>query len=129
MKVRQGFVSNSSSSSFIVRGVVITDEEATALLSKNGKEVTEDYDLRDAMDDLFPFTSVLVEYERCNDFDGDEETGYIIGQSLGSLEDGSFVEIREFSQEEDEALLEMLSTFGIFGVLETYVKMVSNDNY
>lgn len=128
MKIRQGFVSNSSSSSYIIRGVVITEEEAIAL-SKSGKELSDGYDLRDAMDDMFPFYSAITAFERRNCFEGDDETGYIVGKSLGSLDDGSFTEIRDFSEDEDAELLTTLSELGVFGTLRTYVKMVSNDNY
>ena len=128
MKVRQGFVSNSSSSSFIIRGVVITEAEALVLV-KDGPAITEDYDLRDAMDDKFPFMSAIDAREMRNQFDGDDEEGYIIGKSLGSLDDGSFTEIREFSEDEDAELMATLAELGVVGVLRTYVKMVSNDNY
>lgn len=129
MKVRQGFVSNSSSSSYIIRGVAVTEEEAIALVT-GSKELTEDYELRDAMEDLFPFMSDIVAHDMRNSFDTYGDVGgYIVGKSLGSLDDGSFVEMRESSKEEDAEILVKLSKFGISGPLKTYVKMLSTDNF
>jgi len=129
MKIRSGFVSNSSSSSYIIRGAEITKEEAVNIATLMGKEIAEDDDLVEVLDEIFPYASPIRLHEKRNYFDGDEETGFIIGRDMGDLEDGSFVEIPEPTKEEDAETLKVLDKYGVTGQLKTYVKMISNDNY
>ncbi len=129
MKVRSGFVSNSSSQSYIIRGVEVTEEETLALVRRMGHPIVEDAELNDCLYQVFPYSSVIGTHEKRNYFDGDGETGFIIGKSIGELEDGSFIVIPEPTEEEDAVTRSELEFYGVSGELNTYVKMVSNDNY
>lgn len=110
MKIRNGFVSNSSSSSFVVRGMMFGIEELSRVLK------IEDSDI----ESFLIKNGFKIQY-------GDYQS-LIIGESLQNLEDGEFVEYED-RPIEDLKLLEKFEKIGIVGTLKTYVKMISNDNY
>lgn len=77
MKIRSGFVSNSSSSSFVCVGVDISDQPELK------KRFVEDYELSESGEKSLPENTEYFYYEGC---------GEIIGWQLGSgsSDDGSF---------------------------------------
>lgn len=81
MKVRNGFVSNSSSSSFAIFGAVIDNEEFKDLMEGLGMEIEdEDYDgVYDALSKITKGTN-LETYT-------DEECNVAIGRSYATLGD------------------------------------------
>jgi len=109
MKIRNGFVSNSSSSSFVVYGVKITDDEETKINNFEGLTIEDDRYF----------------------FDG-EQDGYIIGLSGGGLSDGEVCKLKNFTEEDKVKLIEKLKLNGIERKIEDihyYVQYISNDNY
>lgn len=130
MKVRNGFVSNSSSSSFIVRGMKLTNDEIIETLKIPQSEIDEfgddEYELYEFLGSKFKGLKVEVDG---NYFGGQDYTTLVIGEDIGSLEDGEVTELCDRTQEEDDKLLKKFEDLGFTGELKTYIQMVSNDNY
>lgn len=124
MKTRKGFVSNSSSSSFVIRGLKISAEK-----------VIEKLNLENFDDEYDSFESIQSELkEFCvepdgNYFGGLDYSTLIIGENILNLEDGEVTELKNRTVEEDEKLLYKLEQYGLYGELKTYIQFVSNDNY
>lgn len=155
MKIRNGFVSNSSSSSFVLRGVKITSDELIKKLNISQEELDEcgesEYEIMELIERKLKPTSRYGQLLRMKaQAEGkvlDEEYNYdldvhttgnyfgsvdfenlIIGKFAGDFEDG---EVTELGGNElvDEEILNKLEKLGLSGPLRTYVQMVSNDNY
>jgi hypothetical protein len=132
MKIRTGFVSNSSSSSFVLRGIKI---ETKFLAEKLGVKVKEEDDDKGA---LYQEIEYVIDdkikdfeiYPTGNYFGGKDYDSVIIGISAGDLEDG---EVTEFAAnpETDERILKELAKYDIEvkDGLKLYVQYISNDNY
>ncbi len=123
MKIREGFVSNSSSSSFIFRGIKITIDK----LIENFNLNKDDKGLYDQIEDI------LEKYEldvnpTGNCYDEYDYNNLIVGKFSGNLNDG---EITELDDDEllDQDILNKLQSIGLSGNLKTYIQMISNDNY
>jgi hypothetical protein len=118
MKIRNGFVSNSSSSSFIVHGVQLSLDESSNLFDG---------------DNYWNFSrdnNLCIEQDRFY-FGGDLE-GYIVGVNGGDFEDGQVTKIKNLTEDDKEKIVEKLKSVGIEKTVEDvniYIQFISNDNY
>jgi hypothetical protein len=140
MKQRNGFVSNSSSQSFIVRGIKIdykklpekilkgldTDTDAEGDAEANGEKVDRAYDIDTYLENKR--TGLRCESTR-DFFDGEVKDEVIIGMPMGDLEDGVVFEVKE-TKDLDEKVIVRLKKIGVeANTLSTFVQYISNDNY
>ena len=129
MKVRTGFVSNSSSSSFIIRGMKLTSDEIIKALNIHQEiDGLNDGDIYEFLYDKLDDLDFSVEVDG-NYFGGKDYGTLIVGKSIGYLEDGEVVELSDRTLEQDKEIIEKFEALGFKGILKTYVQMVSNDNY
>jgi hypothetical protein len=156
MKIRSGFVSNSSSSSFILRGIRTTREELIKSLNITQEEIDEyeedgDYGFIELLNaklnsgsrygdiekwraklgeiTLKDYLEVSLDIEPTGNYFGNlDYNNLIIGKYLGTFEDGEVTEIGG-SEGIDDLVISELSKIGLSGSLKTFVQMVSNDNY
>lgn len=114
MKTRKGFVSNSSSSSFIIQGIVIEGELGESLYNKSWSELN----------------ALGIKVKELRDyFSDDEPEGYLVGIDIGSMCDGVPTKIKQLPVTE---VIEVLKKVGIHANPEevsVYVQFISNDNY
>ena len=121
MKIRAGFVSNSSSSSFIIRGVSVNGDVLSELLGIS-------------KDDLYYHKIADLECRAYTNYFDDADrkkfTDFIIGKEWGSCaDDGDVVEVVD-DIERDKGILESLNKLGIpVTKLSTFFQYISNDNY
>lgn len=152
MKIRTGFVSNSSSSSFVIRGFEISTKKLAQAISekdpegwdktlKESREWQQKIGKKESLQDLFDAMmsynfkdmkkSDKLQVESMVDFFGDSDrtpTKLIVGVELVDLEDG---QITKLPTPDDVKVLEVIER--LTGLkpekLETYIQFISNDNY
>jgi hypothetical protein len=132
MKIRTGFVSNSSSSSFILRGTKLKSDDIIRILNISREDMTDiddnnEYEIYEFLEEKLAGFTVHVDG---NYFGNQDFSTLIVGERLGRLNDGDVVELKEYTPEENQKLIEKFEAIGFKDVkLKTYVQMVSNDNY
>jgi hypothetical protein len=142
MKIRQGFISNSSSSSFILRGSIFTRDEIIDAL--NIRDKVEEMKEKDEIEKWYDSEYDIVEYIQKilpkelkieptgNLFEDSLSFDNIyLGKSVGRLEDGGTIEIKDPTEEKDKEIFDLYEKIGLNKPekLHTYVQMISNDNY
>jgi hypothetical protein len=135
MKQRLGFVSNSSSSSFVIRGVKTSEGEIVENVKKAGLKVYDRFsDIPEEERGLYMYEGVSENLDIQSTryfFGGDETDECVVGKSLSTFDDGEVVELPEGDQIDAE-VVEELKTLGINvkpSELRTYIQYISNDNY
>lgn len=136
MKIRNGFVSNSSSSSFVIRGLTIPTKELIEILDIKIEDSTID---KCELDYYVAYESESIKVKELSKdnlelqtirsfFDGKESGEIIIGQHLGHGHDGEVCEIEEPN---DTDIIDRLKKhkIPITKPLRTYMQYISNDNY
>ena len=130
MKIRNGFVSNSSSSSFIIRGMKLTKDEIIKTLNIPQEEIDDfeedDYEFSEFLGSKLGFS---IQPDG-NYFGSRDYNTLIVGESIGHLNDGEARELKDRTPEDDAKIIAKFEALGFTGkILKTYVQMVSNDNY
>lgn len=125
MKIRNGFVSNSSSSSFVIRGIKMKEKELAKIC---GIDENAD-DLFDELYNYFGYGKGVQIQSTRDFFDGNSTGEVIIGVDLANLDDGVVKALPEPDDVKIKDKIEKKLGTKINSALRTYIQFVSNDNY
>jgi hypothetical protein len=135
MKTRSGFVSNSSSSSFIVRGIKVNLEDFCHKVGIPFDEFDggDTYDLVDALREKFGCDNTLIIHPNLNWFrkcDGDKYSEIIVGgNSSKGMDDGDVVGLDDDDKVDAKVRANLAKIGYETAKLSYWVQFVSNDNY
>lgn len=125
MKTRSGFVSNSSSQSFIIRGVEVDLQTVAEYLEINTSEEGLFDRVWDRLRGTLEIATTRDYFANTNDSNDDYPA--IIGVSLGEMGDGVVFQIP--IPDDTKIRKQIEEAIGEVGELNTYVQYVSNDNW
>ncbi|MCK9428937.1 MAG: hypothetical protein M0R17_02865 [Candidatus Omnitrophica bacterium] len=138
MKIRNGFVSNSSSSSFVIRGTKVNTDECIKLFNIDtsdedcynlNKPTDKDAFVQDRLYSKLSKDGLEIETIRSY-FDGEEAGEIIIGIDISNENDGLDGVVVELDELDDNQIKEKLAKYNIHPKqLRTYIQYISNDNY
>jgi hypothetical protein len=133
MKIRTGFVSNSSSSSFIIHGFEFNIKEMADKLEipENSRECDSGtcYAIKNKLS-LKGWGKGTISIEETRDFFDGNDTGVgIIGMILGVMDDGCVFKIPKVDEAKLRKKLYNLLGREVTEKFHTYVQYISNDNY
>jgi hypothetical protein len=144
MKVRTGFVSNSSSSSFVVRGVEIGTKELARLISEKrpaawqkarGQMAPDSEDIGDFAEAIGSYSwqtrkvdGFVCEGTKFFFSRGTVDESFVIGLTMGELDDGQVIRLPE---PDDDRVRQVIKRHtGLEPEkLATFVQFISNDNW
>jgi len=144
MKIRTGFVSNSSSSSFVIRGVELGTKELAKLLNEThpeawnkvcGEVLPDSEDVGDLAEAIQSYAWQVRKGDElaCQGTKfffsrGAVDESFVIGISLGNLDDGQVTQLPE--PDDDKVRKVIKRHTGLEPEkLSTFAQFISNDNW